>query len=440
MDDLPGIEGDADPVPAGRARIERTIGRHDELRCRPRLPVPVLVLHHHQRAGPQVALSLAGRRRAASCASTARRASTRFFITDDNFARNKDWEPIFDRIIELREEDKLNVKLHHPGRHALPQDSRTSSRNARAPASSACSSGWRTSTPTICSARRSGRTRSPNIARCCWRGRTRASSPMPATSSASRTTRSKSIIRDIDIIKQRAAGRPAGVLLSDAAAGLGGSSQARPRRRAARPGSEQIRSKPHLHDASENVARGVGSRSTSWLGSAITRETHAETVMRRVEGQRSSGEEAHNRAPTARPAERGTIEPTSSKRIAGLSKVRGTGSCRAAATGSSATRARLWRDGSLVRGTRFREASRLRGRLAIGPAPGREGAATSLRISPAPAAPSPAPDAGGRTSCRRCRPCRRRAAPQRRRRSPWPFRSAPGLGVNTSLITGTCAG
>ena len=30
---------------------------------------------------------------------------TRFFITDDNFARNKNWEPIFDRLIELRERD-----------------------------------------------------------------------------------------------------------------------------------------------------------------------------------------------------------------------------------------------------------------------------------------------------------------------------------------------
>jgi radical SAM superfamily enzyme YgiQ (UPF0313 family) len=28
----------------------------------------------------------------------------RFFITDDNFARNKNWEPIFDRLIALREE------------------------------------------------------------------------------------------------------------------------------------------------------------------------------------------------------------------------------------------------------------------------------------------------------------------------------------------------
>ena len=30
-----------------------------------------------------------------------------FFITDDNFARNKDWEPIFDRLIELREREGL---------------------------------------------------------------------------------------------------------------------------------------------------------------------------------------------------------------------------------------------------------------------------------------------------------------------------------------------
>ncbi len=36
---------------------------------------------------------------------------TRFFITDDNFARNTDWEPIFDRIIELREKAGIDVKL-----------------------------------------------------------------------------------------------------------------------------------------------------------------------------------------------------------------------------------------------------------------------------------------------------------------------------------------
>ena len=35
----------------------------------------------------------------------------RFFITDDNFARNKDWESIFDRLIQIREQDKIDIRL-----------------------------------------------------------------------------------------------------------------------------------------------------------------------------------------------------------------------------------------------------------------------------------------------------------------------------------------
>jgi radical SAM superfamily enzyme YgiQ (UPF0313 family) len=35
----------------------------------------------------------------------------KFFITDDNFARNKDWEAIFDRLILLRERDRLPLGL-----------------------------------------------------------------------------------------------------------------------------------------------------------------------------------------------------------------------------------------------------------------------------------------------------------------------------------------
>jgi radical SAM superfamily enzyme YgiQ (UPF0313 family) len=34
-----------------------------------------------------------------------------FFITDDNFARNKDWEPILDRLIHLRETEKLKMSF-----------------------------------------------------------------------------------------------------------------------------------------------------------------------------------------------------------------------------------------------------------------------------------------------------------------------------------------
>src|SRR6266545_2922446 len=35
----------------------------------------------------------------------------RFFITDDNFARNKDWEQVFDRLIKIREQDKIDIRL-----------------------------------------------------------------------------------------------------------------------------------------------------------------------------------------------------------------------------------------------------------------------------------------------------------------------------------------
>ena len=48
---------------------------------------------------------------------------TRFFVTDDNFARNRNWEPILDRLIELRESTGLQDPAPAPGRHALPQDS-----------------------------------------------------------------------------------------------------------------------------------------------------------------------------------------------------------------------------------------------------------------------------------------------------------------------------
>ncbi len=36
---------------------------------------------------------------------------TRFFVTDDNFARNRNWEPILDRLIELREEQGFRIRL-----------------------------------------------------------------------------------------------------------------------------------------------------------------------------------------------------------------------------------------------------------------------------------------------------------------------------------------
>ena len=47
-----------------------------------------------------------------------------FFITDDNFARNSNWEDIFDRLIELREEQNVVIRLIiqvDTGCHKIPR-------------------------------------------------------------------------------------------------------------------------------------------------------------------------------------------------------------------------------------------------------------------------------------------------------------------------------
>ena len=70
----------------------------------------MLVLHHHQRAGPEIAASVGGRRERTIREHYAQ-GIRHFFITDDNLARNKDWEAIFDRIIALRESENMYIRL-----------------------------------------------------------------------------------------------------------------------------------------------------------------------------------------------------------------------------------------------------------------------------------------------------------------------------------------
>jgi hypothetical protein len=43
--------------------------------------------------------------------ANARQGITKFFVTDDNFARNKNWEPILDRLIVLREKEGFKIRL-----------------------------------------------------------------------------------------------------------------------------------------------------------------------------------------------------------------------------------------------------------------------------------------------------------------------------------------
>ena len=46
-----------------------------------------------------------------SCAPNRAQGIGKFFITDDNFARNKEWELTFDRLIELRENNGIPLGL-----------------------------------------------------------------------------------------------------------------------------------------------------------------------------------------------------------------------------------------------------------------------------------------------------------------------------------------
>lgn len=43
--------------------------------------------------------------------ANAKQGVTKFFVTDDNFARNRNWEPILDRLIDLRENQGFQIRL-----------------------------------------------------------------------------------------------------------------------------------------------------------------------------------------------------------------------------------------------------------------------------------------------------------------------------------------
>ena len=146
MNDLPSIGGT--PMPFLPQQCVQAHRRHQyQLRCRPRLPVPVLVLHHHQRAGPQVALPLARRRRA-----------------DRPRQLRPGHHPLLHHRRQLRPQQGLGGDLRparqaargrqdparadDPGGHDVPPDPELHREGASGPASRACSSGWRTSIPT----------------------------------------------------------------------------------------------------------------------------------------------------------------------------------------------------------------------------------------------------------------------------------------------------
>jgi hypothetical protein len=109
MDDLPGLEGAPLPLlPA--ARIERTGGRLTSFDAGRGCPFQCSFC---------TIINVQGRKsryRSADDIEAIIRANLaqgidHFFITDDNLARNRNWEPIFDRLIEMREREGIACRF-----------------------------------------------------------------------------------------------------------------------------------------------------------------------------------------------------------------------------------------------------------------------------------------------------------------------------------------
>jgi Radical SAM superfamily len=109
MDDLPNIEGVAVPIlPAERVHLTAgattsfDAGRGCPFTCSFCTIINVQGRKSRRRSPDDVERIVR---------SNVAQGLRSFFITDDNFARNKDWEIILDRLIYLREEEKLEIKF-----------------------------------------------------------------------------------------------------------------------------------------------------------------------------------------------------------------------------------------------------------------------------------------------------------------------------------------
>ncbi len=105
MDDLPHLEGQPPPF-LPPERIERTGGRITSFDAGRGCPFQCSFC---------TIINVQGRKSRFRTADDVEELIRRnlsqgvdhFFITDDNFARNRNWEPIFDRLIAMREQEKL---------------------------------------------------------------------------------------------------------------------------------------------------------------------------------------------------------------------------------------------------------------------------------------------------------------------------------------------
>ncbi|MBK5968456.1 MULTISPECIES: B12-binding domain-containing radical SAM protein [Thiorhodovibrio] len=109
LNDLPNIEGVAPPF-MPREYVERTVGTlssFDAGRGCPFVCSFCTIINVHGRKSRFRSPDDIER----IVRDNAAQGIKRFFVTDDNFARNKNWEAIFDRLIALKEREGLGVHL-----------------------------------------------------------------------------------------------------------------------------------------------------------------------------------------------------------------------------------------------------------------------------------------------------------------------------------------
>ncbi len=270
MNDLPNLEGVPAAGPAGSPHQAHR-RRAYQLRCRARLSLSMLLLHHHQCPGAQIAASLARRYRG----DRARQSGPghpsllhhrRQFRPQQGLgADHRSPDP-------AARERESQVQLHHPGGYALPPDPEF----------------HREMRPRRGQARlhRTGehQSREPD-------GRQEAPEQdhrIPQDAAGLEERRRHHLLRLYPGLSQRhdgvdptryrdhparAAGRSSGVLPSDAPAGVGGSQEAPYGGGRHGPRHEQIRSQPRDDGPCAHVALRNARRPMRWPGTAITRRS-----------------------------------------------------------------------------------------------------------------------------------------------------------------------
>ena len=194
---------------------------------------------------------------------------TRFFITDDNFARNRNWEPILDRLIELRETHKFNIRLLLQVDTLCHRIPNFIEKAARAGCTAIFLGPGKHQSGIL-----DGRQEAPEqdlgisrnaagLAQAEGHDLCRLHSRLPDRYAGNDRARHRDH-------QERTADRYPRILLSDAAAGLGGSQESVHARGADGPRHEQIRSRTRLHRASADVEGDLVRRSMPTRGSATT--------------------------------------------------------------------------------------------------------------------------------------------------------------------------